>query len=43
MLKHITRDNSSPDKKSKIYFCCHPDDYDIACFTAASHLTVCFI
>ena len=28
MLKYITRDNSSPDKKARIYFCCHPEDFE---------------
>ena len=25
-LKYITKGNTPPDRKPKVYFCCHPDD-----------------
>ena len=28
MIKYITRGNQSPQGKQKVYFCCHPDEFD---------------
>ena len=28
-LSYKTRNNVSPSGKPKVYFCCHPDDFDI--------------
>ncbi|NCU26926.1 toll/interleukin-1 receptor domain-containing protein, partial [Candidatus Nomurabacteria bacterium] len=28
MLKSITRDGSSPQGKARVYFCCHPEDFE---------------
>lgn len=27
-LKYKTRENRSPQGKPRVYFCCHPDDFD---------------
>ena len=29
VLKYKTRGDSTPSGKAKIFFCCHPDDFDL--------------
>ena len=29
MLGYLTRGNSTPSGKTRIFFCCHPEDYEL--------------